>query len=59
MIVVRDGEPDLERIRTERLTIEDVNDAAREHGIGDLADVRFAVLEADGKFSFVKRADAA
>ncbi|MEX0753604.1 MAG: YetF domain-containing protein [Actinomycetota bacterium] len=59
VIVVRDGEPDLERIRTERLTIEDVNDAAREHGIGDLADVRFAVLEADGKFSFVKRADAA
>jgi uncharacterized membrane protein YcaP (DUF421 family) len=59
VIVVRDGQPDLQRMRLERLTIEDVSDAAREQGIGELGDVRFAVLEADGKFSFVKKQDTA
>ena len=59
VIVVRDGEPDLDRIHMERLTLEDVADAARERGIGDLAEVGFGVLEADGKFSFVKKQGAA
>ena len=53
VIVVRDGTPDLDRLRVERLTIEDLLGAAREAGIGDLADVRFAVLEHDGRFSFI------
>jgi uncharacterized membrane protein YcaP (DUF421 family) len=53
VIVVRDGEVLEDRLRAERLTEEDVYAAAREHGYGDLAGVRYGVLEADGKFSFV------
>ena len=37
-----------------RLTEDEVVSAAREQGIGDIADVRFGVLEPDGKFSFVR-----
>jgi len=53
VIVVRDGTPDIDRLRVERLTIEDLLGAARGAGFGGLADVRFAVLEHDGKFSFI------
>jgi uncharacterized membrane protein YcaP (DUF421 family) len=53
VIVLRDGTPDIDRLRIERLTIEDLLGAAREAGFGDLADVRFAVLEHDGRFSFI------
>jgi uncharacterized membrane protein YcaP (DUF421 family) len=50
--VVRDGEIDLEALRAEQLSAEDLFAAAREHGIKRLADVELAVLEADGKVSF-------
>ena len=53
VIVVRDGTPDIDRLRVERMTIEDLLGAAREAGYGDLSDIRFAVLEHDGKFSFI------
>jgi uncharacterized membrane protein YcaP (DUF421 family) len=53
VIVVRDGKLLMERLRLERLSIDEVCSAAREHGFGDLADVRVGVLEADGKFSFI------
>jgi uncharacterized membrane protein YcaP (DUF421 family) len=33
----------------------DLKEAARMQGIGDLSEVEFAVLETDGKFSFVTR----
>lgn len=58
VIVLRDGKPLEDRLRLERLTIEDLNEAARIEGIGDLTDVQIAVLETDGKFSFIKRPSA-
>lgn len=56
LVVVR-GEPQTEAIKIERLTVEDVQDAAREQGIADLAQIRLGVLEADGKFSFLREDD--
>jgi uncharacterized membrane protein YcaP (DUF421 family) len=53
VIVLRDGSPDVDRLRVERLTIDDLLGAAREAGYADLGDIRFAVLEHDGKFSFI------
>jgi uncharacterized membrane protein YcaP (DUF421 family) len=53
VIVVRDGELLHSALKTQRLDGEEVHDAAREQGIGDLRDVRFGVLESDGKFSFL------
>jgi uncharacterized membrane protein YcaP (DUF421 family) len=57
VIVVRDGEVQREVLRIERLTEEELDDAAREQGIGDLRDVVVGILESDGKFSFIKRSE--
>ncbi len=54
-IVVRNGEPVLDRLRAERLTLDDLLGAAREAGIDDLAHVRLGVLEHDGNFSFLEQ----
>lgn len=56
LVVVR-GEPQMQTIEVERLTLEDVKDAARQQGIADLAQIRVGVLEADGKFSFLREDD--
>ncbi len=58
VIVVVHGEPQTEMIEIERLTVDDVVDAARQQGIADLAQVRVGVLESDGKFSFLREDDA-
>jgi len=55
IIVVRDGEPLEQRLRRERVTMDDLHEAARIEGIGDLSEIEFAVLETDGKFSFITR----
>lgn len=54
VIVIDDGKLVDEVIAIERLTREEVMSAAREQGIADIADVRFAVLEPDGAFAFVR-----
>jgi uncharacterized membrane protein YcaP (DUF421 family) len=46
-----------EALRIERVTVDELLDAAREQGIPDLRAVRYGVLEADGKFSFLTSAD--
>ncbi len=51
-IVVANGEPDIACMRAERLSLDDLMEAAREEGIERFADIRLAVLEADGKISF-------
>lgn len=53
VVIVTDGVADDARLRKERLTEDDVLAAAREAGFDDLANVRYAVLEHDGKFSFI------
>jgi uncharacterized membrane protein YcaP (DUF421 family) len=54
VVIVSDGRMVTESMRLERLTEDEVISAAREQGIGDVTDVRFGVLEPDGKFSFVR-----
>lgn len=54
VIVVRKGKPMVEAMRTERLTLDEVLEAAREQGIADLDEVEVAILDPDGKFSFIK-----
>jgi uncharacterized membrane protein YcaP (DUF421 family) len=54
VVVVRDGRPVEEAMRIERLTIDDVIEGAREQGIDDMGKVKLAVLEPDGKFSFIQ-----
>ncbi len=56
VVVLRDGRPLDEVLEIERLTLEELCESARNQGISDLADVRIAILEPDGKFSFIKSA---
>lgn len=58
VIVVRNGEPIADRLERERINLSDLEEAARLEGIRAMADIEFAVLETDGRFSFIKRAGA-
>jgi len=54
-LLVLDGRVLRDALDEEGLSLDDLKEAARENGFGDLADVRLAVLEVDGKISFVPR----
>lgn len=53
VIVLHDGKPLTERLERERITLEELKEAARLDGHRDLGDLEYAVLETDGKFSFI------
>jgi uncharacterized membrane protein YcaP (DUF421 family) len=55
VVVVSDGEMRGDLMRVERLSVDDLYEAARANGIERLSQVRLAVLEADGQISFFKR----
>jgi len=54
VVIIREGTMLHRVMEIERLTQEEVADAAREQGIEDLRQIRLGVLEADGSFSFVR-----
>jgi uncharacterized membrane protein YcaP (DUF421 family) len=58
VVVVSDGKPLEAMLRYERLTVDEVKEAAREQGIADLAQVALGILESDGKFSFIRHDSA-
>jgi uncharacterized membrane protein YcaP (DUF421 family) len=51
-IVVRDGEPVMDVLKSERITMDDVFEACRNQGVRSLRLVVLCVLETDGSFSF-------
>jgi uncharacterized membrane protein YcaP (DUF421 family) len=57
VVVLRDGHPVEEALRLERLTLPELQESARHQGIGDLGRVKVAILEPDGKFSFIQEDD--
>ena len=57
VVVVHDGRILSEALVNERVPIEELLGAAREQGIGDLADVRVGVLEPDGQFTFIRMSE--
>jgi uncharacterized membrane protein YcaP (DUF421 family) len=57
VVIVRDGKLQRELLKIERLTEEEVKEAAREQGIADLRAVSVGILESDGKFSFIKKSE--
>jgi len=57
VLLVADGEILYKHLRGERLTIEEILAEARENQIASLDDVRFAVLETNGKISFLTSSD--
>ena len=56
LILVQDGKAVEENLRSERLNIDDVAEAARGQGIEGLDEVKWCVLETSGTMSFIKAA---
>lgn len=55
--LVARGELLRDAMRIERVTVDDLREAARADGYRDLDEVEWAVLETDGTFSFFRRND--
>lgn len=54
-VVIRDGELQRRAMRRNRLTESEIHSEMRHAGIARIADVAWAILETDGKISFVGR----
>lgn len=57
LVIVKDGEPLLDAMARERMTMTDLYAQARQQGIGNISDIDIAVLETDGKVSFFTKSD--
>jgi uncharacterized membrane protein YcaP (DUF421 family) len=55
VVIVSDGRVHERNLRRERMTVEEVEAEARQQQIASLEDVRFAVLETNGRISFATR----
>ena len=55
LIIVQDGKPIENNMRSERVKLDDVMEEAREQQIENLDEVKWAVLEATGKITFIKK----
>jgi uncharacterized membrane protein YcaP (DUF421 family) len=58
LVVVQDGKPIEKNLKRERLTLDDLAEAARHEGIAKLDEVAWAVMETSGQISFIKKSDA-
>jgi uncharacterized membrane protein YcaP (DUF421 family) len=58
VVVLQDGKPIDRNMKRERLTIEDLAEAARKNGVGTLDDIAWAVMETNGEISFIKKSDS-
>jgi uncharacterized membrane protein YcaP (DUF421 family) len=52
-LLIADGELLERNLRRERMTVEEVRAEARQQSIGSLDDIRYAVLETNGRISFI------
>ncbi len=55
IVLVRDGSPIQSNLRRERITLTDIQEQARQAQITSIADIRWAILENDGKISCIPR----
>lgn len=57
IVLVEEGELIEPNLRRQRLTREEIGAEARLEGISSIGDVRWAILETNGRVSFVKKGD--
>jgi uncharacterized membrane protein YcaP (DUF421 family) len=55
IVVVEDGKVIERNLKRERLSVDEILEAARTQQIGQLAEVKWAVLETNGTISFIKK----
>lgn len=58
IVLVEDGEVIEANLRRQRLTREEIGAEARLEGIAAIEDVRWAILETNGRISFVEKSDS-
>lgn len=56
-ILIRNGEINRREMRKNRITIDELEQAGRENGVGDLSQIKLAILEKDGKVSILDDAN--
>jgi uncharacterized membrane protein YcaP (DUF421 family) len=57
IVLVEDGEVIEDNLRRQRLTKEEIGAEARLEGISSIEEVRWAILETNGRISFVTKSD--
>ncbi len=57
IIIVEDGVPMQWRMNKARLTLDDIMESARESGLERLDQIRYAIVERNGKISIIQRPD--
>ena len=57
LVLLENGRPIQRNLRRERITVEELQAAAREQQIGSLERVHLAVLETSGRISFIPQPD--
>ena len=55
IVLVKDGEVLERNMKTQRLTLHEIESEARMQQIGSLEEIRYAILETSGKISFVTK----
>lgn len=55
VIIVKNGRISQKKMKEEKLTIEDLDEALREKGVKDIKNVKTAVLETDGGINIVEK----
>lgn len=55
VVIVRAGKPLMDQLQRERMSLEELKEAARINGYSNLSDIDFCVLESDGEFSFIRK----
>jgi uncharacterized membrane protein YcaP (DUF421 family) len=55
IVVVQDGDVIARNAKRERLSLDEIREAARLQGIGQLSQVKWAVLETNGQITFIKK----
>lgn len=55
LVLVQDGEVIERNLRRERITLEDLQEEARQQQVASIADLRWAILEDDGQISCIPK----
>jgi uncharacterized membrane protein YcaP (DUF421 family) len=55
VIVLQDGQPVVRNLKRNRITVEELAEAAREQSIGSLDEVAWAVLENSGQITIIPK----
>jgi uncharacterized membrane protein YcaP (DUF421 family) len=54
-VLLQDGQTIEQNMRRERITVEDLEEQARQSQVSSLAELRWAILERDGHISVIPR----